>query len=298
MFVKNNFEAGYANGSLGHIIGRYESLPIVELLDGTKVIADYASWAIEENGKIKAEIAQVPLRLAWAITVHKSQWMTLDSAVMDLSDCFTLGQWYVALSRVRTLGGLILRGYNETALQVDTRVIAYYEALQVASKKSEERILSMSQEEKREKQHMTIRRFGGSIEKMEILDFHEKKTKVPTHIQTYDLLTLGKTLHQISEMRGIKYSTILSHIEKCRDEWKISDVSLFFHDTDREALKIIQWAFIFLSTTSLSVVREYLHDLHDILYDYDDIRLARLLLDESDYRKIEANMAYESEGIE
>ncbi len=73
MFVKNNFEAGYANGSLGHIVGRYESLPIVELLDGTKVIADYASWAIEENGKIKAEIAQVPLRLAWAITVHKSQ---------------------------------------------------------------------------------------------------------------------------------------------------------------------------------------------------------------------------------
>lgn len=66
-------------------------------------------WSIEENGKIKATILQIPLRLAWAITVHKSQGMTLDTAVMDLSDAFIRGQGYVALSRVRSLNGLILR---------------------------------------------------------------------------------------------------------------------------------------------------------------------------------------------
>jgi ATP-dependent exoDNAse (exonuclease V) alpha subunit len=132
----------------------------VELTDGTKIIADYASWSIEENGKVKAEIAQVPLRLAWAITVHKSQGMTLDSAVMDLSDCFVPGQGYVALSRVRSLSGLILRGANATALQIDPRVRQYDILLREASGRAEVRLAQIGDDEKKSKINTAIRRLG------------------------------------------------------------------------------------------------------------------------------------------
>jgi ATP-dependent exoDNAse (exonuclease V) alpha subunit len=115
---------------------------------------------VEENGKIKASLSQVPLRLAWAITIHKSQGMTLDTAVIDLRDAFVLGQGYVALSRVRSLSGLILKGFNTTALQVDPRVIEYEAALLSASEKLEKRISDMSASEKLQKQHDAIRRLG------------------------------------------------------------------------------------------------------------------------------------------
>ncbi len=92
MFVKNNPEAGYMNGTVGHITGLDDGMPIVKLLDGRTVTVGESDWMIEENGKIKASISQIPLRLAWAITIHKSQGMTLDTAVINLLDAFVSGQ--------------------------------------------------------------------------------------------------------------------------------------------------------------------------------------------------------------
>ena len=70
--------------------------------------------------------------------------MTLDSAVMDLSDAFVAGQGYVALSRVRSLEGLILRGLNRTALEIDPRVHEYDELIRAASTRAGERLTNMS----------------------------------------------------------------------------------------------------------------------------------------------------------
>ena len=80
MFTKNNPNKGFVNGTLGTVI-RFEKetwYPVVQTSNNKIITVEPMDWSIEENGKIKASIAQVPLRLAWAITVHKSQGMSLD----------------------------------------------------------------------------------------------------------------------------------------------------------------------------------------------------------------------------
>ena len=125
MCTKNNPAVGYVNGTLGCVIG-YEvgtGNPIIETRDGRELVIAPVDWAVEENGKVRAKLAQIPLRLAWAITVHKSQGMSMDAAAIDLSRAFEYGQGYVALSRVRTLDGLQLLGWSESAMQVHPQVL-------------------------------------------------------------------------------------------------------------------------------------------------------------------------------
>jgi ATP-dependent DNA helicase PIF1 len=125
MFTKNSQKGEYVNGTLGEVIGfdaenRY---PIVLTRKNKEVTAEPVEWVVEEGGKKLASISQIPLRLAWAMTVHKSQGMSLDAAFVDLRSAFVPGQGYVALSRVRTLKGLYLVGYNQAALRVHPDVL-------------------------------------------------------------------------------------------------------------------------------------------------------------------------------
>ncbi len=124
MFVKNNFKENYINGTMGEVIDfdEEDGWPIVTTIEGKTIIVSPVSWTIDEHDEVVAEIMQIPLRLAWAITVHKSQGMSLDLTEIDLSKSFEYGMGYVALSRVRTLEGLSLVGFNQNALQVDPQV--------------------------------------------------------------------------------------------------------------------------------------------------------------------------------
>jgi len=128
MFVKNKFSesgfAHYVNGTLGKIIGfsEFDNYPIVETNDDRQIIAYPREWAVEEGNEVVAKISQVPLRLAWAITVHKSQGMSLDEMIVDLRDAFDYGMGYVALSRVRSLSGMELLGLNKMSLQVNPEI--------------------------------------------------------------------------------------------------------------------------------------------------------------------------------
>ncbi len=138
MFVRNNFEVGYVNGTTGTVIDfDDDGFPIIETFDGEEIVVYPEKWSIAEENKTLAEISQLPLRLAWAITVHKSQGMTLDSAEIDLSRSFEYGMGYVALSRVRTLNNMRLLGINEIALAVNPDIIKMDKKFQKQSKKLE-----------------------------------------------------------------------------------------------------------------------------------------------------------------
>jgi ATP-dependent DNA helicase PIF1 len=120
MCIKNAPDRKYVNGSLGTVIDfeKGSDLPIVELVNGRIITIKPESWELMDGDKRRASLVQLPLRLAWAITVHKSQGMTLDAARIDLSRAFVEGMGYVALSRVRSLKHLILDGLNGMALRV------------------------------------------------------------------------------------------------------------------------------------------------------------------------------------
>lgn len=133
MFVANNFGAGYVNGSRGQVVDFVGGLPIVRLNNGREVKVDLNTWTLSEDGKVRAEISQLPLRLAWAITIHKSQGMSLDAAQIDLSRAFTPGMGYVALSRVRSLDGLYLQGINNMAMNLNPQIYVFDAHIQSAS---------------------------------------------------------------------------------------------------------------------------------------------------------------------
>jgi len=120
MAVKNSLDRKYVNGSLGVVID-FETgteYPVVEFKNGKVLTMSPDTWELRDGEKKRASITQIPLRLAWAITVHKSQGMTLDAARIDLRKAFVEGMGYVALSRVKNLRNLYLVGINQMALRV------------------------------------------------------------------------------------------------------------------------------------------------------------------------------------
>jgi hypothetical protein len=212
MFIKNNFELGYVNGTRGIVESfRIDRTPVVRLMNGKRIEVKEESWMIEEDGKPKASLVQLPLRLAWAITIHKSQGMSLDSAEIDLSKTFTYGMGYVALSRVRTLNGIRLVGLSENSLSVDPNVLELDEKLQVESEENEEMFGKLSSAEQEKMERDFILRSEGFIKAGVAKKLKEKSSTIEI---TKSLLMKKMTFSEIAKERGLGLSTILDHVEK------------------------------------------------------------------------------------
>jgi len=272
MFTKNNPKGGFVNGTLGVVDGfdKISGNPIVKIRSGRKIAVEAMDWTIEENGKVRASISQLPLRLAWAITVHKSQGISLDEAVMDLSQVFEFGQGYVALSRVRRLSGLYILGWNEQTFQVHPEILLKDKEFRIDSKNVKNIFSEISPLELQKRQDDFIRACGGKPKS----SFSEK---LDTYTETLLLWNEGKTISQIAEMRKFTEGTILSHVEKLvlKDKIKQADLSRALTPSLKNSLPKIHATFRELDTDKLSPVFEKFNGK----YSYEELRIARMLLD-------------------
>jgi ATP-dependent exoDNAse (exonuclease V) alpha subunit len=228
MFTKNDIGqfAGsshrkYVNGTRGVVTGfdKNNNYPIIKIHSGRSVVVEPAEWRIEDGIRVLARITQIPLRLAWAITIHKSQGMSLDSAHMDLSQTFEYGQGYVALSRVRSLSGLYLAGLNDRALEIHPEVFEKDLEFKEKSKMAEQNIIEINSAELEKIQNNFVKACGGQIG----AGRHKKTTveKIPTQNKTSELLKDKKTFEEIAKERDMTLGTIIGHIEKLVSEKKI-----------------------------------------------------------------------------
>jgi len=219
-----------------------QKMPVVRLNSGREVIAEPEEWIIEdETGDVLASYLQVPLCLAWAITIHKSQGMTLDAAEIDLSRTFELGQGYVALSRLKSLSGLQLLGMNDMSLQLDPLARGADKRFLVLSEEADANYAMLDEESMTQAHEKFILKSGGTLSKS-VIDAYaklqkkrreqqqakiDKKQKLgnqvsdkseSTLLATRVLLEESLTIAEISQARQLSQSTIMRHIADLKSQ--------------------------------------------------------------------------------
>ncbi len=239
MFVANNPAKQFYNGTLGKVVKfNDDGKPVIQTKQRL-ITADEHTWKTEDGDKTIAEITQLPLRLAWAITIHKSQGMSLDAAEIDLSRSFEPGMGYVALSRVRSIEGLYIKGINNMAMMVNPQIIELDVKLKARSKQAASE-LKMINKKIIEQHHQTVRRAlqpeeDKLLEGYDEVIFNKLKTwrtklaaiqSVPAYVilsdKTLKLIAalLPKDAQQLSSISGIgvqkleKYSTDILELTK------------------------------------------------------------------------------------
>jgi len=290
MAIKNNFDKGYVNGSRGKII-HFDSdtgNPVVSFYNGNNILISPEIWEIEEDGKTKASITQIPLRLAWAITIHKSQGMSLDNAEIDLRNTFTYGMGYVALSRVKNISGIKLLGLNKDALLVNPKILRFDQILKDESIENEIIFSKLKANDQKKLEEEFIKKMDGDLQinkiknKSSATKSHKINkninTKIPTILITKELLEQGKNIKEICKERNLTANTITCHIEQIMStypETKISHIRPSKKNIEivEKAIKKIKGEEIF----KISPIKEIL-EKDGYNFTFEEIRLIKLFI--------------------
>lgn len=131
LLVNLDLSNNLANGSRGIIIDfdKEDNYPIVKFLSGYEIKIEPYTWIIEENGTKLLNVTQLPLKVSFAISIHKSQGISLDFAEIDLGNIFEYGQAYVALSRIRNLEGLSIKKLDMSKIIAHPKALEFYNSL-------------------------------------------------------------------------------------------------------------------------------------------------------------------------
>ena len=286
MFIRNDPTGLYYNGKIGivHAINDDNGVE-VECPDSDGFITvepqtwENAKYKLNEKNEIVADVqgtfTQIPLRLAWAITIHKSQGLTFEHAIIDAGYSFTSGQVYVALSRCRTLEGIVLATpITRAVIQNDLRVESYISNQETAAQRSIEDLPRLKQNYYKEQllslfdfqpiqqgEDLLMRLFIGSLSKQyNTLTFLHKKTADSLQAQAMEVAMKWRTVIDRKTVEELKDPAFQQRV-KDSARYFATHLHTLFDDVLRHTAEI--------TVGNASVAKQLNNNLDNLKTNYD-----------------------------